>query len=54
MMGPTFETVNDSDIYWSLKYILYGEDIIVDFGKAKDHTKLLIFKSKENPTIKNK
>ncbi len=47
MMGPIFGTVSYSDIYWGLKFILYGEDIIVDSGKAKDDSKLLIFQLKK-------
>lgn len=44
VMGPTFEKLSDTAVYWGLKFVLFHEGIVVESGKAKDKSMLLIMR----------
>lgn len=44
VMGPAFEKLSDTAIYWGLKFVLFHEGIVVESGKAKDQSMLLVMR----------
>ncbi len=45
-MGLPFEDMPDMGIYWALKYTIFNQGIIVEFGRNIEYRPLLIFRPK--------